>query len=426
MNTQLAANSKSDYVVAKFGGTSVANFDAMSRCAEIVCADNQVRVVAVSASAGVTNHLVALCKGDLSAAQRDEHITGVIAIQENILAELSLDADLAHGFDETLKAFQTLAAAGAKSAAEQDELLSFGERLSSYLFTQVLRGQGLDAVRFDVRKVLKTDSQFAKATPNIAATAAAAQKHLVPLLAEQVVVTQGFIGSDEHNQTTTLGRGGSDYSAALLAEAINAKITTTDFISQVDAPEVLMTPAVMQAILSPEVKEDGLNSEVIEVAPEHVIVVRVEETRDETVLPLAEVKDQVVAALSAVQAEQQAVELGVSLVNELEQGNEAVLADNNLEFTELETIDRNSPLAASVFALAKPEAGQAVFGQSKDQDGNIVVVELSKVTAEINPAYSTQIGAQLERVGNQQDVTNVLNVLRKNADGEYYVVGQGQ
>ncbi|MFS1425554.1 hypothetical protein [Shewanella sp. 10N.286.48.B5] len=63
-----------------------------------------------------------------------------------------------------------------------------------------------------------------------------------------------------------------------------------------------MTPAVMQAILSPEVKEDGLNSEVIEVAPEHVIVVRVEETRDETVLPLEQVKDQVVAALSAVQA----------------------------------------------------------------------------------------------------------------------------
>ncbi|QPK03774.1 peptidylprolyl isomerase [Vibrio kanaloae] len=210
------------------------------------------------------------------------------------------------------------------------------------------------------------------------------------------------------------------------AEAINAKITTTGFISQVDAPELLMTPAVMQAILSPEVKEDGLNSEVIEVAPEHVIVVRVEETRDETVLPLAEVKEQVVAALSAVQAEQQAIELGVSLVNELKQGNEAVLADNNLEFTELETIDRNSPLASSVFAFAKPEDGQSVFGQSKDQDGNIVVVELSKVTAEINPAYSTQIGAQLERVGNQQDLTNVLNVLRKNADVEYYVVGQDQ
>ncbi|WP_434762595.1 peptidylprolyl isomerase [Vibrio fortis] len=210
------------------------------------------------------------------------------------------------------------------------------------------------------------------------------------------------------------------------AEAINAKIQTTDFVSQIDAPELLKTPAVMQAILSPEVKEDGLNSEVIEVAPEHVIVVRVEETRDETVLPLEEVQDQVVAALSAVKAEQQAIELGVSLVNELKAGNEAVLAENNLTFSELETIDRSSPLASSVFAFAKPEVDQSVFGQAKDQNGNIVVVELSKVTADINPAYSTQIGAQLERVGNQQDLTNVLNVLRKNADVEYYIVGQGQ
>ncbi|MCG9632916.1 peptidylprolyl isomerase [Vibrio sp. Isolate30] len=210
------------------------------------------------------------------------------------------------------------------------------------------------------------------------------------------------------------------------AETINAKIQTTDFVSQIDAPELLKTPAVMQAILSPEVKEDGLNSEVIEVAPEHVIVVRVEETRDETVLPLEEVQDQVVAALSAVKAEQQAIELGVSLVNGLKAGNEAVLAENNLTFSELETIDRSSPLASSVFAFAKPEAEQPVFGQAKDQNGNIVVVELSKVTADINPAYSTQIGAQLERVGNQQDLTNVLNVLRKNADVEYYIVGQGQ
>lgn len=227
MNTQLAAHAvnatKSEYVVAKFGGTSVANFEAMSRCADIVVADSHVRVVAVSASAGVTNHLVALCKSDLSQDARKEHINGVIAIQEAILAELSLDADLAHGFDETLKAFMVLASQNQFDSKQQDELLSFGERLSSYLFTQVLRINGTLAQRFDVRSVLKTDSQFGKATPNVAATAAAAKTHLIPHLAETVFVTQGFIGSDEHNQTTTLGRGGSDYSAALLAEAINAK-----------------------------------------------------------------------------------------------------------------------------------------------------------------------------------------------------------
>ncbi|MGB1292972.1 MAG: lysine-sensitive aspartokinase 3, partial [Pseudoalteromonas sp.] len=65
-NTQQLSNTKSDYVVAKFGGTSVANFEAMSRCSEIIVADNTVRVVAVSASAGVTNHLVALCQKDLT------------------------------------------------------------------------------------------------------------------------------------------------------------------------------------------------------------------------------------------------------------------------------------------------------------------------------------------------------------------------
>ncbi|MCV5655483.1 hypothetical protein OFN54_29560, partial [Escherichia coli] len=86
----------------------------------------------------------------------------------------------------------------------------------------------------------------------------------------------------------------------------------------------------MQALLSPEVKEDGLNSEAIEVAPEHIIVVRVEDSRDETVLPLAEVKDQVVAELSRVKGEQGALELGTKVVAALNEGNTAVLAENNL------------------------------------------------------------------------------------------------
>jgi aspartate kinase len=227
MTTEVASNTalaqKSDFIVAKFGGTSVANFEAMSRCSEIIVADKSVRVVAVSASAGVTNHLVALCNKNINDDDRQSHIEGVLAIQHAILDALSLDADLAVGFNETLKAFVQQASEIADTAQRQDELLSFGERLSSYLFAQVLRLKGLNADRFDVRKVLKTDSQFGKATPNVAATAQAAKEHLIPLLNDQVIVTQGFVGSDEFGQTTTLGRGGSDYSAALLAEAINAK-----------------------------------------------------------------------------------------------------------------------------------------------------------------------------------------------------------
>ncbi|MBQ4848845.1 lysine-sensitive aspartokinase 3 [Pseudoalteromonas sp. MMG012] len=213
----------SQYTVAKFGGTSVADFDAMHRCAQIIHDDNNVRVVAVSASAGVTNHLVTLTQQKADESARMALVDNIIKIQDSILAHLTLEADLAQLFNLTLDELKSLASLPALSAQQCDEMLSFGERLSSFLFTQVLRDIGVNAERFDVRKVLKTDNQFGKATPDIAATQVAAHKHLIPLLGEKVIVTQGFIGSDPYNQTTTLGRGGSDYSAALLAEAIEAK-----------------------------------------------------------------------------------------------------------------------------------------------------------------------------------------------------------
>ena len=213
----------SSYVVAKFGGTSLADYPAMQRCAQIIHDDNHVRLVAVSASAGVTNHLVALSQNNISADERQSHIDGVLAIQNNILAHLTLEADLATVFSQTLAEFERCAAIISTSEQHNDELLSFGERLSSCLFSQVLRDVGVNAQRFDVRTVLKTDAHFGKASPNVAATKQAAEAHLVPLLDDAVIVTQGFIGSDQHGRTTTLGRGGSDYSAALLAEAVSAK-----------------------------------------------------------------------------------------------------------------------------------------------------------------------------------------------------------
>ncbi|HCE3702484.1 TPA: peptidylprolyl isomerase [Vibrio parahaemolyticus] len=206
------------------------------------------------------------------------------------------------------------------------------------------------------------------------------------------------------------------------SKAINQEVKTTDFISQVDAPEVLRNQAVMQALLSPEVKEDGLNSEAIEVAPEHIIVVRVEDSRDETVLPLAEVKDQVVAELSRVKGEQGALELGTKVVAALNEGSTAVLAENNLTFGEQETVDRRSPLATTVFAMAKPVDGKPVYGQSKDLEGNIVVIELDAVKAELDSSLEDQVAMQMQRASSQQDLSSVLAVLRANTDIEYFVV----
>ncbi|WP_462154760.1 lysine-sensitive aspartokinase 3 [Pseudoalteromonas piscicida] len=212
----------SQYVVAKFGGTSVADFEAMSRCAHIVRDNPNVRVVVVSACAGVTNHLVTLTQQKEDEAGRKAVVAAVENIQQAIIDQVSLDADLAEGYKQTFSEFESLASLPALSRQQCDEMLSFGERFSSYLFTQILRNNQVQASRFDVRKVLKTDNQFGKANPNVAATREAAQTNLVALLGDTVQVTQGFIGSDQYGQTTTLGRGGSDYSAALLAEAIDA------------------------------------------------------------------------------------------------------------------------------------------------------------------------------------------------------------
>ncbi|WP_329346252.1 peptidylprolyl isomerase [Vibrio natriegens] len=206
------------------------------------------------------------------------------------------------------------------------------------------------------------------------------------------------------------------------SKAVDQEVKTTGFVSQADAPEVLRNPAVMQAILSPEVKEDGLNSEAIEVAPEHIVVVRVEEARPETVLPLDEVKDRVVTELSRVKGEQGALELGTKVVAALKEGKTEVLAENNLAFGEKETVDRRSPFAQTVFAMAKPVEGKPVYAQSKDLEGNVVVIELDAVNSELDSALEDQVAMQMERSSSQQDLSSVLAVLRANTDIEYFVV----
>ncbi|WP_162063214.1 peptidylprolyl isomerase [Vibrio taketomensis] len=208
------------------------------------------------------------------------------------------------------------------------------------------------------------------------------------------------------------------------AKAINAQIVTTDFISQADAPELLKTPAVMQAILSPEVKDDGLNSEVIEVAPEHVVVVRVEDTRDETVLPLTEVREQVVAQLSRVKGEQNAMALATKVVDELKAGNTQVLADNGLAFGQAETIDRSSPLANVVFAMPKPIEGKVGYAQTKSLNGDVVIVELDAVADVFNTMYNEQIAQQIVQMSAQQNLEGLISIWRQTTDIEYFAVTQ--
>ncbi|MDO9870394.1 lysine-sensitive aspartokinase 3 [Glaesserella parasuis] len=232
--------------VAKFGGTSVANFEAMSACANIVTTDANTRVVVLSASAGVTNYLVELANG-CETERREEILAAVRTIQYNIIEKLQDPTAVSAEIDALLEHVSALAlsASLATSAALTDELICHGEMMSTKIFTQLLKERNYPAVWVDVREIVATNNHYGKAAPNEEKTQAQSDAILKPLIAEgKVVITQGFIGRDDEGKTTTLGRGGSDYSAALLAEVLNAN----DVLIWTDVPGIYTTdPRVVPA-----------------------------------------------------------------------------------------------------------------------------------------------------------------------------------
>lgn len=211
------------FVVAKFGGTSVADFDAMNRSADVVLSDDAVRLVVLSASAGITNLLVALAEGP-EATERFVKLDAIRKIQYDILERLQNPTVIRDEIDRLLENIATLseAASLATSTALTDELVSHGELMSTLLFVEVLRERAVEAQWFDVRKVMRTSDRFGRAEPDVTALAELCVQQLQPRILEGLVITQGFIGSEGKGRTTTLGRGGSDYTAALLGEALKA------------------------------------------------------------------------------------------------------------------------------------------------------------------------------------------------------------
>ncbi|EKB7281295.1 TPA: lysine-sensitive aspartokinase 3 [Vibrio parahaemolyticus] len=214
----------SAFNVAKFGGTSVANFEAMSRCATIIENNPNTRLVVSSACSGVTNILVELANGVQDQEHRAELLKDLAEIHDSILAQLEDATEASSEVYGTLDTVTSLAEAASIQANTKltDHLVACGELMSTHILAQLMRERGINAVRFDIREVLRTDDNFGRAEPNVEAIAQLAQEKLIPLCLDSVVITQGFIGSDEEGNTTTLGRGGSDYSAALIAEGVKA------------------------------------------------------------------------------------------------------------------------------------------------------------------------------------------------------------
>ena len=229
------------FVVAKFGGTSVADYAAMNRSADVVLADANTRLVVLSASAGVTNLLVSLSEG-LEATERFVKLDALRKIQFDILERLQNPNVIREEVERLLENITTLAEAAslATSTALTDELVSHGELMSTLLFVEIMRERNIQAQWFDVRKVMRTSDRFGRAEPDVEALAELTNQQLAPRLDEGIVITQGFIGSEAKGRTTTLG----DYTAALLGEALHA--TRVDIWT--DVPGIYTTdPRVVSA-----------------------------------------------------------------------------------------------------------------------------------------------------------------------------------
>ena len=205
----------------KFGGTSVEDAAAIDRSCGIVAQRiSRKPLVVVSALAGTTNGL--LEAGRLAGGQKLDEALALIAPLESRHAELL--PSTAEDFASLRDLLRALSALGEMSARTRDLIASYGEVLSSQIFTDRLRRLGHDAIHIDARRCIITDDSFGSAVPQVAMTRQNLQKLAQPHLdAGRIVVMGGFIGSTEGGITTTLGRGASDYSAAIAGAALEAE-----------------------------------------------------------------------------------------------------------------------------------------------------------------------------------------------------------
>ena len=219
-------------VVMKFGGTAVRDADAIRRLAAIVGREDRQRLVVASALAGVTDQLEELSSqataGEHSAL--GETIDAIRTRHLGLAGELVISAalpDVTSAIDESCLELRAMTHAVAVlhelSPRSADAITGFGETMSSRLVAACLISEGLAAEWVDARQVLVTDDSYGRAQPHMGATTTRLQDAVSPLLEAGIIpVLGGFLGATSEGVATTLGRGGSDYSAAIFGAALDA------------------------------------------------------------------------------------------------------------------------------------------------------------------------------------------------------------
>jgi len=226
---------RANVVVMKFGGTSVEDATAILRTASIVASrlrKNLNPIVVVSAMSKVTDTLLAAAAAagrndreealKISDALRTRHLNTTAELVKDSDRLTSLQLNIHHDFDTLDDLLRGISAVGELTPRTSDNVVSFGERLSSVLCTAAFAQQSIPSTHVDARTVILTDNHYGKAAPKEPAIEAALTEQVLPLIdLGRVPVMGGFIGSC-NGITTTLGRGGSDYTAAIVGGALHA------------------------------------------------------------------------------------------------------------------------------------------------------------------------------------------------------------
>ena len=222
-------------IVMKFGGTSVEDSKAILGVIEIVNSEIARKpIVVVSACAGVTNQLlkIAALSAEGNKDEANDLITEIRVRHEKLVDEL-IKSELPKNYlkgkisvyaHELRNFLQAISVLGEVSNRSRDAIASYGERLSSMIIAQAMEEKSMKAALVDAREYMITNETYTKAVPLFEIVEERAKKALMPLIDNgYVVVTQGFIGASGKGITTTIGRGGSDYSAAIIGALLETK-----------------------------------------------------------------------------------------------------------------------------------------------------------------------------------------------------------
>ncbi|HUP47420.1 MAG TPA: lysine-sensitive aspartokinase 3, partial [Thermoanaerobaculia bacterium] len=223
-------------IIIKFGGTSVGDAQRVANAIDIVAARREQKpIVVVSALSGVTNELVAAseaaqaCDGErvdqiIAAVRRRHEDVAVQLVQQKLDFFEAFTRQLDKQIEQIHTILRGITLLGEITPRARDKVMSIGEKLSSVLFAYSMMMRAVPGEHVHSEDVVITDTRFGEATPLMDETREAARRSLLPLIERNLIpVMGGFIGRTRDGATTTLGRGGSDYSAAIVGAALGAE-----------------------------------------------------------------------------------------------------------------------------------------------------------------------------------------------------------